>query len=210
LQSEVEVKTESIANTFAQILKPQIFLVMRKLAIVLLSVGLLSCSKESELVMTDVNQANEVQLSITDAFIVGEVDGNGVVSITYNMAELEELCACGVSENSATGLSIIDEPGIGYYLSGQGSSTGSTTSFKVALTLDGSDIYWEDGAHIAMCQTSSSIPCDVVVAGVENFSCDNGTAGECNDDEIGGGSGLGYPSCEDTDWPWAVKNKNNN
>ena len=207
---EAIVKTVSIANTFAQILKPQIFLVMRKLAIVLLSVSLFSCSKESELGMTAANQSNEIQLSITDAFIVGEVDGNGVVSITYNMAELEELCACGVSENTSTGLNIIDEPGIGYYLSGQGSSTGSTTSFKVALTQDGSDIYWEDGAHIAMCQTSSSTPCVVVVAGAENFTCDNGTAGECNDDEIGGGSGLGYHSCEDTDWPWAGKKKGNN
>lgn len=157
--------------------------------------------------MNEMPAANERQLSFNDAFKVGEFDGSGNPVITYNMSDLQDICACSVFEDQAAGISITNEPGFGHFLSGEGTSSGSHTTFKVKLTVDGNDILWEDEAHVAMCQTSSSTPCDLTITGVEDFTCDNGTQGSCNENETGGGSGFPYTSCEDTDWPWAVKDK---
>lgn len=162
------------------------------------------CTKESTLLMNEM-PANERQLSTMDAFKVGELDGNGNANITYNMTDLQEICACSVFEDQTTGLQLTDVAGFGYFLSGEGTSSGSHTTFKVKMTLDGNDIMWENEAHVAMCQTSSSTPCDLTITGEEDFTCDNGTQGSCNEDETGGGSGFPYASCGDTNWPWVGK-----
>jgi hypothetical protein len=94
-----------------------------------------------------------------------------------------------------------------FHPGGLGASPGSTTSFKVELIEDGSDLYWQDGAHIAMCQTSNATPCTVDILASESSTCQNGTPNVCNDDEIGGGSGGPCQSCGDTDWPSAKTDK---
>lgn len=179
---------------------------MKNLAILLSVVLFVSCSKESSVLNSDLDQVNTAQLAVNDAFIVGELDAAGTPSISYNLNELAELTSCAVGENNSTGLNIISENN-SYYLAGLGTGEGSTTSFKVELTLDGDDLYWEDGAHVAMCQTTNPTPCTVRIIASESFICENASPNVCNDDEIGGGSGVGYPSCGDTDWPWATTDK---
>lgn len=179
---------------------------MKNLAILLSCFVLISCSKESDQFNSDLTQQNVAQLSVTDAFKVGEIDAAGSATITYDLNDLMELTSCAVREESSSGLTISDEAP-GYYLSGTGSSNGSTTTFKVELILDGTNLYWQDRAHIAMCQTSGATPCDLVILDVEDFTCSNENPLACNDNEIGGGSAGAYPSCGDTDWPWAGASK---
>jgi hypothetical protein len=179
---------------------------MKNFAVLIACSVLISCSKDADIINSDLNQQNVAQLSVNDAFKVGEVDANGNANITYNITELSELSSCAVSEDIVTGIIITNEVP-GYYLGGLGTSPGSTTSFKVELIEDGSNLYWQDGAHIAMCQSSNATPCTVCLLASESFTCQNGTPNACNDDEIGGGSGDPYTSCGDTDWPWATTDK---
>lgn len=177
---------------------------MKKLQVVLVSLILFGCAKESDLIMTNQNDVNDVQLSVTESFKVGEIDANGNLIITYSMAELQDVAACAVFETNTSGLNL-EQIGPDYFLAGTGNSTGSTTTFKVTMEAVGSDLMWNDGAHIAMCQTSGATPCNLTVLGEENFLCDNGIPAACNEDEAGGSSGIPYANC--TNWPWAVKNK---
>ena len=180
---------------------------MKKLSIVFIAAILFSCSKESELTNPNQVTVHEAQMSTTNAFKVGEVATDGTLSITYDLTELAELCACGVSENTATSLGLHNETGVGYFLQGIGSSTGSTTSFSISLdNLDG-DLMWEEGAFIAMCQNATSTPCGMTIIGQESFDCTGDPAtGSCFENEVGGGNGNNYPtSCGDTNWPWATK-----
>ncbi len=180
---------------------------MKNFAILIVSaIVFISCSKEADLYNSDLNQQNKAQLSVSNAFKVGELDGSGIATITYSLNELAELTSCAVSEELTIGLNITDE-GVGYYLGGLGTSIGSTTTFKVELTTDGDDLYWEDGAHVAMCQTTNAVPCEVSIIAQETFICVNNNPLVCNDDEIGGDSTGEYPSCGDTDWPWATTDK---
>lgn len=180
---------------------------MKNFAIILIAtLTLISCSKDSDLLNANINQANSVQLSQSNAFKVGELDANGYPNITFDPIELAELTSCAVSEESTNGLIITNET-VGFYLGGIGTSSGSSTSFKVELVVDGNNLYWEDGAHIAMCQTTNPTPCEVSIIDQESFVCINDNPLVCNDDEIGGGSTGEYPSCGDTDWPWAGASK---
>ena len=102
---------------------------MKNLAILFSCFVLISCSKDSNLVNLDLNQQYEVQLIITNALKVGEVNGAGNTNITYDVVELSELTSCAVSENSTTALIITNETP-GYYLSGLGASKGPTNSLR--------------------------------------------------------------------------------
>lgn len=166
----------------------------------------MGCAKENEFTNSAVTPAPKAELSTTNSFKIGEVNSAGVLTITYDLIELGELCACAVSESSAASLALLDKPGVGYYLVGIGSSSSSSTSFGVELSTLGSDLMWDEGAHIAQCKSNNSIPCSLDIIGSETFDCNQQPGSTtCASQETGGTNGGVYPDCEFTNWPWVGK-----
>lgn len=164
--------------------------------------ALVGCSKEAEIALNE-SSVDRVEQSGSGSFDVGTVNSNGVATITYGYAELSELAACAVSESAVTGLVIEHIPGVGYYLSGVGSSVGSNTTFSIELVNDNGTLSWEDNAVIFTCETTSTTPCDLDVISAQTYDCNN-SAGSCGQTVIGGSSGAQYSACN---WPWIVPGK---
>jgi hypothetical protein len=165
-------------------------------------IGLIGCSKESEIALSELNQ-DRVELNVTGSFVVGTVDASGAMTITYDAAELAELAACAVSEDAIDNLELEHVPSVGYFLSGVASSTGSYTTFSIKLSLNDGDLSWEDNAEIFTCLTTSSTPCELEVQSAETFDCNN-SGGACGSAVIGGEGGTSYDACN---WPWQVPQK---
>lgn len=164
----------------------------------------MSCSKESNNVLTsDLSQAaHEAQLSTSSSFVVGTIDANGNASITYDLSELEAICACAVTESDAAGLLFKQNTGGDYFLSGIASSTGSYTSFAVELNLSSTnELIWNSSNAVLTCQTSASAPCALTLGNELNYSCSN-SAGTCVQTTIGDGQTEASAACN---WPWMVK-----
>jgi hypothetical protein len=175
---------------------------MKKLVLAVAVIAtMIGCSKETEIAMSEVN--NSVEFSSSGSFDLGSIDaaGNGV--ITYDLVELAEMCACAISEDAAAGLMIDHISGVGYYLSGVASSTGSNTTFSIELTVDGSTLSWADNAVIFTCETTSTLPCDLDVLSEQTFDCSN-TSGTCGQNIVGGENGASYADCN---WPWDIPGK---
>jgi hypothetical protein len=164
----------------------------------------ISCSKESNNVLTsDLNQAaHEAQLSVSSSFVVGVIDASGSATITYDLAELEAICACAVAESDATGLTYSQNSGGDYFLSGVASSSGSYTSFAVELELNASnELIWNSTNTVLTCQSDAANPCTLTLGNNLDYSCDN-SAGTCVQTPIGDGEAAGSEPCN---WPWMVK-----
>ncbi|GAB4384335.1 MAG: hypothetical protein Kow0075_16370 [Salibacteraceae bacterium] len=169
---------------------------MKKLTIVVAALFALGCSKETDIITMQVEDGRTM-LNGVNQFKVGELNG-GTPVITYDQTELEEICACAVSEDFASNLLITFEHS-DYYLRGVGTGSNSSSTFAVKLTVDGLDLYWTDGAFIAQCESDGSTTCGLDLLGGENYNC-TGSA-QCSEHTLGGVSGDPYPSC--TNWPWA-------
>ncbi|MEX2595589.1 MAG: hypothetical protein WEC59_01575 [Salibacteraceae bacterium] len=174
---------------------------MKKLVVLAAIAALVGCSKESELNLHESAKDNVV-MSSDGSFDVGTVDSDGITTITYDEAELKELCACAVSEDNATDLRI-EAMGSSFYLSGYGQSTGSYTTFAILLSQDGSTLSWDENASILTCETTASEPCSIDVFGYENHDCSN-DVGSCGENLLGGTNGAAYADCE---FPWLVTKK---
>ena len=175
---------------------------MKKLVLAVAMIATIaSCSKESDLTMNATN--NRVELSSDGSFDVGTIDGAGNGILTYDLTELQEICACAVSEDMVGAVQIDHVPGVGYYLSGIGSSTGSNTTFSIELTVTENVLSWADNALIMTCETTSSVPCELDVVSELDYSCSN-TAGSCGQTVIGGENGASYNDCN---WPWLIPSK---
>lgn len=178
---------------------------MKKLMLFVAAAALtVSCSKESNNVLTsDLSQAaNEAQLSNSSSSVVGSVDANGNASISYDLSELEDICACAVSESDASGLFINQNTNGDYFLSGVASSTGSYTTFAVELSLSTTnELIWSSSNTVLTCQTSAANPCALTLGNELNYSCSN-SGGTCVQTPIGDGQ---TQSAADCNWPWMVK-----
>lgn len=79
----------------------------------------------------------------------------------------------------------------------------SLTSFGVELSTLGSDLMWDEGAHIAQCKSNNRIPYSLDIIGSETFDCNQQPGSTtCASEETGGTNGGVYPDCEFTNWPW--------
>lgn len=176
---------------------------MKKLIYVAVAlIALSSCSKESDSSMSkDVNKrAHQAQLSVSEGFIVGTVGQNGA-TISYDLSELEAIAACAVSESDASGLAFTLNQDGNYFLTGQGSSDGSYTTFAVQMITDGDDLVWSSQSNILTCETESSTPCTLTLETGLDYSCSNASGGQCTETPISGAQAKGEPC----NWPWMVK-----
>lgn len=180
---------------------------MKKFAFIAAVLALTACSKESEIALQETAK-DRVELSEEGNFVVGIAQNGEEGVITYNLDELEEICACAVSEDNATGLFIKHNGATGeYFLSGVGSSTSSNTTFAVMLQhhADG-ELTWNENAAILTCSNTDTEPCAINLVDGEDFSCSSPVAGTtCGAGMIGGSDGEDYAVCNN--WPWLVTKK---
>jgi hypothetical protein len=161
-----------------------------------------SCSKETNTPLTNElsNTANEVQLSIAEAFTVGTVSSNGTTSFSYSIDELEAICACAVGESNAAGLKFELNQSGDYFLTGNASSDISQTTFAVELNRAGDQLIWASSNTVLACKSSSSEACTLNLGSGLEYNCSN-PAGTCVETPIGGDLERSEPC----DWPWMVK-----
>ncbi|MEZ4722113.1 MAG: hypothetical protein R2813_09590 [Flavobacteriales bacterium] len=171
---------------------------MKRLHIIAIAMGMVSCSKEANILIEETS--NTKQLSTTESFEVGVIDGDGSATITYNMQNLEEIAACAVFEEDAQNLRLSNEGNGNYFLRGIAKTQNSSTTFGVHLALENSVLYWQNNASIFTCHSEDGTACDLNIIDDEDYTC-NSQQPSCNDQTIGDG-GISYANC--TNWPWAT------
>lgn len=166
------------------------------------SILIFSCSKETNTPLTnDVsNAANQVQLSLAEAFTVGTVSADGATNFTYAIDELEAICACAVGESNATGLAFELNQSGDYFLAGNASSDASQTTFAVELNRDGDQLIWSSSNTVLSCKSTSGEACTLDLGSGLDYNCSN-PAGTCVETPIG----SDLEGSEPCNWPWMVK-----
>jgi len=169
------------------------------LRLITLCVIAIACSKESDIhqAINEAAQSDDAQMRIENSFVVGQFNEQGIAVITFAKRDLESLASCVHLQNGEGVLSDqrIERIGSSYYLRGVVKNESEVADFGYKLTVDQSQLVYEEGNSINSCTSDLGSGTCTLVINADGVAHCNAQSTDCRQ-----ASGPSF-QC---DWPWMI------